>query len=207
MPSAVAAHRLDELLQASRVSLSRDRVTVELDLTPGAAIASAVTELVDLNADGAVSPIEAKEYGQVVLSGLVLELDGHPVALTLTRVETPSLDEMRAGVGTIALRAAGQVEAVAGGRRELYFQNNHHPAGSIYLVNALVSGDRDVTVLRQRRDSRQQAARIEYYVRSPRPARVLWLLIAAGGLSASIVLRRTANRSGLFSRDGTLRAA
>ena len=61
--------------------------------------------------------------------------------MTLTRVEAPSIDDMRDGVGTIQLRAVGNIDAVAAGRRHLYFRNNHQPAASVYLVNALVPED------------------------------------------------------------------
>ena len=42
MPAASAAHRLDEYLQAARVSLTRDQITLELDMTPGVNIAQAL---------------------------------------------------------------------------------------------------------------------------------------------------------------------
>ena len=111
MPAESAAHRLDEYLQAARVSLARDRITLEVDLTPGANIAPAIVALLDRDGDNTISPIEAGTYGQAVLSDLALELDGRAVAVTLTRVETPSIDDMRDGIGTIQLRAAGQIEA------------------------------------------------------------------------------------------------
>ena len=147
MPAEPSAHRLDEYLQAARLSLARDRVTLELDLTPGVNIAPAIVALLDRDGDGTISPVEAGAYGQAVLSDLVLELDGRPVALTLTRVEAPSIGEMRDGSGTIQVRAAGNVDAVGPGRRRLDFRNNHQPAGSVYLVNALVPQDGDVRVV------------------------------------------------------------
>ena len=43
------AHRLDEYLQATRVAIERGRVTVEIDLTPGASLAADCFEqLLDL---------------------------------------------------------------------------------------------------------------------------------------------------------------
>ena len=41
-PAPIAAHRLDEYLQAARIAVDVDRVGVELDLTPGVAIAPSV---------------------------------------------------------------------------------------------------------------------------------------------------------------------
>jgi hypothetical protein len=191
MPAKPAAHRLDEYLQAARLSLARDRITLEVDLTPGANIASAIVPLLDRDGDHSISPIEAAAYGRVVLADLVLELDGRPVALTLTRVEAPSIEEMREGSGTIQVRAVGTVEAVAAGRRRLDFRNNHQPAGSVYLANALVPDDRDVGVAAQTRDPRQQGVRIEYDVRPQWPVRLLWLVAGAAAVSTLMVRRRT----------------
>ena len=67
MPAESAAHRLDEYLQAARVSLARDRIALEVDLTPGANIAPAIVALLDRDGDGTISPIEAEAYGQVCL--------------------------------------------------------------------------------------------------------------------------------------------
>ena len=87
-PATPAAHRLDEYLQAARVSLARDRITLDVDLTPGASVTPAFVSLLDRDGDAAISPAEAEAYGRRVLSELVIELDQHPVAVTLTRVET-----------------------------------------------------------------------------------------------------------------------
>jgi hypothetical protein len=190
MPAEPAAHRLDEYLQAARVSLARDRITLEVDLTPGVNIASAVVTLLDRDGDNTISPIEAGRYGQVVLSDLVLELDGRPVAMTLTRVGAPSIDEMRNGVGTVQLRAVGISKAVFPGRRHLYFRNNHQPAASVYLVNALIPEDGDVGVVGQTRDPRQQGVRVEYNVGPRWPAQLLWVVLGAAGLSTVIALRK-----------------
>jgi hypothetical protein len=183
MPAKPAAHRLDEYLQAARLSLARDRITLEVDLTPGVNIAPAIVALVDRNSDHTISPIEAGAYGHVVLADLVLELDGRPVALTLTRVEAPSIDQMRDGSGTIHVRAAGSVETVAAGRGRLDFRNNHQPAVSVYLANALIPEDRGVRVLVQTRDPRQQGVRVEYDVRARWPSQLLWLVFGAAGVA------------------------
>ena len=190
MPAESAAHHLDEYLQAARVSLARDRITLEVDLTPGANIAPAIVALLDRDGDNTISPIEAGTYGQAVLSDLALELDGRAVAVMLTRVETPSIDDMRDGIGTIQLRAAGNIESVAAGRRYLSFRNNHQPAASVYLVNALIPEDADVRVEGQRRDRRQQGVRVEYNVGPRWPAQLLWLVLSAAGLSTLLALRK-----------------
>ena len=169
-----SAHRLDEYLQASRVSLERTGVSLEIDLTPGASVADSIIALIDRDGDNTISPSEAERYGRVVLAEIVLELDGRPVALTLDRVEAPPLEEMRHGLGAIQVRARGGIEPRLRFRRELHFQNNHHAASSVYLVNALMPADRGISVVSQTRDANQRDARIEYSVTPEWPKYVYW---------------------------------
>jgi nickel/cobalt transporter (NicO) family protein len=185
-----AAHRLDEYLQATRVSLARGAVTLEVDLTPGASVAASVLEVLDTDRDGRFSAFEAGAYGRAVVEDLVIELDGRPVALTVDRVEASTPGEMREGMGTIQVHAVGRVDAVSGGRHELYFRNNHRPGGSVYLVNALVSEDRTVSVERQRRDARQQEVRIDYTVGSKWPVPGLWLFAGGAALLVRVGVKR-----------------
>ena len=203
-PGAAGGHELDEYLQAARVSLARDHVLCEIDLTPGVAIAANIVALVDRNADGQVSPTEAEAYGRSVLRDVTVELDGRAVPLTLTRVVVPSVPEMSDGVGTIQIRAVGTIQALVPGPRPLYFRNDHHPEGSVYLVNALVPDDRHIAVARQVRDPRQHEIRLEYDVRSTTAAQAIWLLGGAFGLSTLIAWRR---KSGASSNEEIVHVA
>ena len=189
MHTSPSAHRLDDYLQAARVSLERTRVTLEVDLTPGARVADGVIALIDRDGDSKISPLEAKWYGEQVIEDMVLELDGSPVALTLSQVEVPSLDEMRQGLGTIQLRGSGNVHAGMRVRRHLHFQNNHQAASSVYLVNALIPGDHGISVVGQVRDAKQRDVRIEYSVRPQWPRYVYWPVL--GGVAMFLVFRRS----------------
>jgi len=190
-PATARAHRLDEYLQAARVSLGRTRVLIELDLTPGATVASAIVPLIDRDADGVISPAEIEAYGRRVLADLTITLDGRDIVLQLTRIDAPSIDEMREGMGNIQLRATGRVNAGPGTRR-LYLQNRHLPAASVYMVNALMPDDRAITVVSQRRDPQQSSATIAYEMGPGRIAQATWLSIGAIGLSALALFRRGA---------------
>ena len=185
MPASLAGHRLDEYLQAARVSVARDRLTVEIDLTPGASIASDIIATLDRDADGTIVPLEAQAYGQSVLSDLTLELDGRPIAMTLTRIEVPSAGEMRDGMGAIRLQAQA-VATLPAGRRVLYLRNDHRPAASVYLANALVPEDDDVRVTSQTRDHRQQSIRIEYSVEPGWRGKMAWLIVPIMGLAVRL---------------------
>jgi len=190
LSASPSAHRLDEYLQAARVSLAHTRVALEIDLTPGASVADGIIALIDRDGDSSISPLEAESYGRDVLGDIVLELDGRPVALTLSHVEVPSLDEMRYGIGTIQLRAGGSVEDGWNRRRALQFRNNHQTASSVYLVNALIPSDESVSVVGQTRDAKQRDVQIEYRVTPQWPKYLYWPVLGVAALF--LVFRRSA---------------
>ena len=188
-PADVAAHRLDEYLQASRVALDRDRISLEIDLTPGAAMASDAVGLLDLDGDGTISPAEAGAYGERVLKDLIVTLDRRPIVMHLTRAEVPSIAEMHDGLGTIRLTAVGQVSSPAAGRRQLDLRNAHEPMPSVYLANAMMPGDEAISVVRQSRDPRQQELRVDYEIALGLSGRILWLAFGAAALSILAAFR------------------
>ena len=192
MPATPAAHRLDEYLQASRVSVARDRIALEVDLTPGANIASDVIASLDRDDDTAISPIEAQSYGQSVLADLAVELDGRPVSLTLTRVEISTVAELREGMGAIRVEATATIDGSVAGRRNLHLQNDHQPGKSVYLANALVPDTADVRIVSQSRDSRQRDLRIEYTVEPRWPVKLVWLLAGCSVLAGLLIQKARA---------------
>jgi hypothetical protein len=189
VPAAADAHRLDEYLQATRVALGRGQVVVELDLTPGASVASAIVALIDRDGDRTISPAEIEAYGRSVVGDLTLTLDDRPVSLVLSRIDAPTIGEMSDGMGTIRLRAAGRADDGTG-RRELFVRNDHSRTNSVYMINAMMPDDRDTTVVAQVRDPRQSTAQIEYRIDAPGTAQLGWVLLAIAGLSVLVTFRR-----------------
>ena len=189
LPARSTAHQLDEYVQATRVALSRNRVVLEIDLTPGASIAPDVIARLDRDGDNAISPIEAAAYGRLVLSDLVLTLDERPVTMTLAHAEIAPTGALRSGTGAIQLRTVGDLEPDVTGRRQLYFRNNHQPGVSVYMVNALIPEDRDLSVMGQSRNATQQEVRIDYDVGLRRPMQVLWLVFGTTGLLTLMTVR------------------
>jgi hypothetical protein len=188
LPGDAAAHRLDEYLQAARIALDRDAITLEVDLTPGAGVAQAVIAIIDRDNNGTISPAEAEAYARTALSDLVFEFDGRSVAMTLTHAEVPAIAEMLAGTGTIQLRAlaAGRYPD---GHRILQFSNNHQPDISVYMVNALMPKSDRVAVLAQIRDPRQRSARLEYHIGPRWHSQLGWLVLGSAGLCGLVGLR------------------
>jgi hypothetical protein len=182
------AHALDEYVQALRVGVSLDRIELFLDLTPGMNIAADVVRHVDADGDGVVTPNEAQAYGSRVISDLRATLDDHTVALTLTRVEVPTLGELRSGAGVIRVEALLPA-AQSRGHHRLRIENRHLPALSVYLANALLPDTPRVSVGRQTRDERQQIHVLDYDVHAGYRTQAIWLMAGFGAVGLLVHVR------------------
>jgi hypothetical protein len=167
-PATTSAHRLDEYLQATRISLALDRIVVEIDLTPGVDVAPMVFALINTNHDGRISEVEGRTYASQFLKEIVLEVDGQGQRLALIRSQFPSFQEMSAGLGTIRIEARA-LWAGAPGRHLLFYQNNHRPDLGAYLANALIPANRDIEITEQRRDPLQRGIRLGFNVKGSSP--------------------------------------
>jgi hypothetical protein len=161
--ATASAHRIDEYLQAARLAIAPDRVTLEMDLTPGVDVAPLIFALINTNHDGSISEAEGRAYATQLLKEVVLDLDGHAQRLSLVRAQFPSFNEMNEGIGTIRIEAVAMC-ASAPGNHVLSFQNNHKNAISVYLVNALLPSSRNVEISGQRRDPLQRGIRLQFTV-------------------------------------------
>jgi hypothetical protein len=184
--AGVSGHRLDEYLQAARLAIGPDRVEIELDLTPGLALADAIVRDIDRNRDGHLSQDEQHAYGRLVLSALDLEADGRPLAVQLSASDFPDVGAIRRGEGTIRLQTAAALPRLSMGAHALSFRNRHDPNRSVYLANALVPQSDQVEVTAQRRDGDQRDLTIDYVVRAaPATSQVPWLL---GTIAVAVAL-------------------
>src|SRR5947209_15629002 len=89
------AHRLDEYLQATMISVEKHRVQAFMRLVPGVAVLPAVLASIDTNADGVISETECRAYAERVLHDLSLSVDGNRLSPRLGSVTFPSLAEMK----------------------------------------------------------------------------------------------------------------
>jgi len=192
------AHRLDEYLQATRIGVSRDRIDLEIDLTPGASIAKDIFGLVDANDDGQISSDEGHEYARRVIDAVRLSVDGGSQSIALMSRAFPDRDAMARGLGTIRLRATATTSSVTG-RHEIVYLNTHAPASSVYLVNALLPSDARIEISTQQRDVEQWGVTLDYRVApSEGWVRGGWLVIAVAMVG---VLRRRGGWAGCGSDD------
>ena len=186
----LSAHRLDEYLQATRLSVDVDRVGLEIDLTPGVSIAREVLGWIDIDGDGHISGAEADAYARQVLRSVTLSVDGRPVPIALTENRVPPVEEMDLGVGTIQLRAIARMPAVSGGQHRVLFSNTHHPERSVYLVNALVPSDSRIQIAGQQRDCAQHGMMLTYDVTASAQQTQPYWLVAIVVMAAALGVRR-----------------
>ncbi len=167
---------------------------VELDLTPGIALAETIIADIDRNGDGALSADEQRAYADAVVNALTLQVDGTPLRAQLAATSFPDLEAVRRGEGTIQLQATAVLPSLSTGSHQVLFRNRHHPDSSVYLANALVPASRNVAVTGQRRDGDQTELTIDYALRAaPASSPAAWLLgsLAAAAMLWLVVVRRS----------------
>jgi hypothetical protein len=203
-PFSGFAHRLDEYLQATLVVIEPDGIKLQINLTPGMAVAVPVLALMDRNHDGVISTNEAAAYAEFFQHDLALRLDERPLELKCTTSEFPATDELRTGSGIIQLEYATASIAFASGTHELTFENRHQTNWSVFLVNAALPKSSAIQITRQTRSENQSTGRIEFIFHPPpadwsgvrRIVLPLTLALLAVVIRAVKLRRRTPSASG-----------
>jgi hypothetical protein len=155
------AHRLDEYLQATLISVEKNRVQAQMTLTPGIAVYSAVLAKIDTDADGVISETERRAYAERVLGDLSLAIDGHRLTPQLLSLHFPSIDEMKEGLGQIQLEFNADLPR-GGLNRKLVFENYHQSRIAASQVNCLVPRDPDIRIVAQNRNYSQSHYELDY---------------------------------------------
>ena len=177
-----SAHRLDEYLQAARIGIEPDRLQLELDLTPGVAVAGTVVADIDVDADKSISTAEARSYSERVLNAIALDVDGTPLRVELVDGAVPTIDAMRSGEGTARIRAVAAMPRLVEGLHHLRYRNAYRSDIAVYLANALVPARDRVTVTAQRRDVAQRDLIVDYVLRADPATRTRQRLQGLQGL-------------------------
>jgi len=165
-------HRLDEYLQATRIALAPNQITLSIDLTPGVAIIEELRPFLHPTPQDRIPHPEQKAYARRVLDGLQLELDGKPRSLRLSHATFSPWADLQAGEGTIRLIAVARFPTLTAGPHEMILRNHHLPKISVYLVNALLPKTGLIQITHQTRDELQKDYRLDFDVSLPTPARL-----------------------------------
>lgn len=186
--TSVSAHRLDEYLQGTILSVAKDRLDAEITLTPGVAIFPALIATIDLDADGVISEAERHAYAERVLSDLSVSIDGHALQPHLTSAEFAPIGEMKEGRGEIRIAFYSNLPR-GGANRKLIFENRHESGIAAYQVNVLVPRDPDIRIVGQNRNYSQSVYELNFVQAGvPSGPPVLALLASARGLLGTIAL-------------------
>jgi hypothetical protein len=164
VPSMVFAHRLDEYLQATLVVIEPDRVRLQINLTPGVAVAEQVLAQIDRNRDGAISTNEAAAYCELLKRDFTVRLDQQDVKLTLIACYFPGPAELRTGLGFIQMEFSGSPGRLAAGAHTLTIENRHLASLSVYLVNAAQPASTGLQITRQIRNENQSLSEIQFRI-------------------------------------------
>jgi hypothetical protein len=155
------AHRLDEYLQATIISVEEKQVQLSMRLIPGVAVSNAVLADIDSNGDGVISEAEGRAYAERVLHDLSLSLDGHRLSPRLVSATFPQIEDMTGGVGEIRIELSAELPG-GDANRKLVFENRHHAAISAFLVNCLAPQDARIRVVAQNRNRNQSLYELDY---------------------------------------------
>ncbi len=155
------AHRLDEYLEATLISIGRDRVSAELRLAPGTAVLPMVLAAIDADRDGAISASEQTAYARRVLRDISLSMGGERLQPRLLSARFPAMEELKEGMGEIDIEFDASLPP-GGGARKLIFENRHQSRIGAYLVNCLVPADPDIRITAQKRNYTQSFYELDY---------------------------------------------
>ena len=169
-PQAALAHALDVYLQATYITVAPTQIMVELDLTPGVLVAPQVLSHLDPNNDQQITDSEGRAYAEAMLRNVVLQVDGQPQALTITKLDVPAYLNVQSGYGTIRIFTAAALAAGSAGTHQIVYKNNFAPTNSAYQVNAFVDKGVAITLGKQNRDSLQHGLTMDFVIGSPAPA-------------------------------------
>jgi len=174
--TTASAHRLDEYLQATIISMEKDRVQIQLRLTPGVAVFPIVAANIDTDADGEISEADHQAYAERVLGDLSLTIDGDRLRLQLVSSKFAKLEEMKEGRGDIELEFEADLPG-RGANRTLIFENQHQSRIAAYLVNCLIPRDPEIRITAQSRNYQQSVYQLDYVqaeVRTGPPSLSWW---------------------------------
>ena len=169
VPSAVFAHRDDQYLQATLVAIEPSGVRLQINLTPGVAVAEQVIAAIDRDRDEAISKNEVAAYAELLKRDLTLRMDGRKLELKLTASEFVPPEELRTGSGIIQMEFSAISGPLVAGPHRLTLENRHLTTMSVYLINAAKPRFSTVQITRQKRNDNQSAGEIEFSFHPLRP--------------------------------------
>ena len=167
LPSAASAHALDEYLQATLVEIEPTGIRLQIDFTPGVAVAEQVLAVMDRNHDGIISESEVADYGKLISRDVIVRLDERNVTLKMTDSNFPTPSELRSGWERIKIEFFLVCQPLPAGSHKLAIANLHLPSLSGYLINAALPKSNTIRILAQKRNPNQSMTEIDFTYQPP----------------------------------------
>jgi hypothetical protein len=164
LPTTSLGHVLDEYLQATLATIEPGEVRLQINLTPGVAVAERVLRLIDHDRDGVISTNEATAYAKMLMNDLSFRLDQRKVELKLTSSNFPAPSELRTGDGIIQIEFSGIISPLSAGAHKLILKNRHLRTMSVYLFNAAQPRSDSIHVTKQKRNDSQSTGEIAFTI-------------------------------------------
>jgi nickel/cobalt transporter (NicO) family protein len=139
--STILAHPLDELAHTIQLTLNRENVAVQANVSVGPLVASRIWGEADTSGDSTISPDEAMQWSRMYLQSLTLRIDEQPLALTLDSATFPDsrnsmfLDSK----GGIVIQAHAALPALSSGAHTIHANNQAYAKISTYKYSALAA--------------------------------------------------------------------
>jgi hypothetical protein len=156
------AHRIDEYLQATILSLESNQAHASMRLIPGVMVAPSVIAMIDANHDGVFSENEKRAYADRVLGDQSLSIDGQAAKPKLDSWNIPDALQLRDGLGEIHLEYHVDLPPSTAANRILVLANRHLNESSVYLVNVEVPQESTLRIADQKRNPRQSVYELDY---------------------------------------------
>lgn len=160
--NAAWAHRIDEYLQATILSVEANRVHASMRLIPGVLVAPVVIAAIDSDHDGVFSDAEKRAYAERVVRDLSITVDGKVAHPELDAWTLPEATQLRDGLGEIHIEYHVDVPSSAGANRSMVLANHHLNDASVYLVNVEVPQDSALRIVDQKRNAKQSVYELDY---------------------------------------------
>lgn len=187
MPTGVFAHRLDEVLLTSQVSIEPTRIVIDVYVTPGVLVARQFLENLDPLGDG-VNDTDLDAFAAALLRRFTLWSDGVQLKPMVVAADAAPTADLLEGTGAVHVSVEAGSDGAAG-QHFVEIANLYEPGVSIYLANAMLPPSDRVAIHAQTRDERQQRLRVDYSV-APRAIWPFGILAATLALAAAAYWRR-----------------
>lgn len=159
--ASAGAHRIDEYLQATLLTVESEHVHASIRLIPGDVVAPSVIASIDSDHDGVFSDIEQRAYAQRVVADLSIGVDGAAARPKLVSWEFPAPTQMLEGLGEILIDYTVALPSGTGDR-SLVLQNRNQGGQSVYLVNVLAPSDRSIRIVDEQRSADQSRYQLRF---------------------------------------------